>query len=766
MSFLQLVAKSMIEIPVIQRDYVQGADTPSIARVRDRFVDDLWAALTNLEAKPLHLDFIYGVERQEGQQKIFAPLDGQQRLTTLFLLHWYLCPATQRGWMHRGERSVLRYKVRDTCQAFCQELCQHQPTEFEGGAYSGLREAILDAAWFLREWQYDPSVVNMLGMLECIARRFGVLDDGAKQEAWRRLERPNGEAAVIFSYLEIDDIGIQDAGQLYVKMNARGRQLSAFDRYRVELEGYLAGLPGDEELKAHWGGWFDNEWMHLFWRALVPSGAEPEQVKMLKERVEERYRRFIDLLVFYYFYTRYDGIDRKVLRQGINLEFQLLEHQKGRLFTAEFFHFVRATMQSLRLGDENVAAGRTLGIALVEKSYRYYNRFTLEVLTGRPTDLRWGDRSRFWALLVYFRYRSARDVEGNAKYRQELGEWMRVCGNLIEWSQVEPAERFESLAEGLEVQASAVYGNSGSGSILEYLASGGRVGGCNAYQVLEEQKKAYLLLHDTGKPWRQLIEEAEAYDLLRGRIRILFDKKGPSAPEVYEDVRGNFERLKSLEVTRQHDALLIRSVLSRLPDPDSERDYDRLYNLEGLFSNTPGNWRRLLTDPYWYNAVVPILRGKTEVEENSNHAPWLRKLYATELLEFVVQRPNASKFRVYWNGHHSLYPRFAKSGIALDCDLRDSTLYDWIHSELVQCESDREQMQIPNTKIFWGWDIWFTVATGGGHHRFCWRFLHRDIVQEVEVGVELRQRVLVRSHEMQGRDSRAIYDLLLSRIRG
>ena len=158
MSFLQLVAKSMIEIPVIQRDYVQGADTPSIARVRDRFVDDLWAALTNLEAKPLHLDFIYGVERQEGRQKIFASLDGQQRLTTLFLLHWYLCPATQRGWMHRGERSVLHYKVRDTCQAFCQELCQHQPAEFEGGAYSGLREAILDAAWFLREWQYDPSV--------------------------------------------------------------------------------------------------------------------------------------------------------------------------------------------------------------------------------------------------------------------------------------------------------------------------------------------------------------------------------------------------------------------------------------------------------------------------------------------------------------------------------------------------------------------------------------------------------------------------------
>lgn len=208
-------------------------------------------------------------------------------------------------------------------------------------------------------------------------------------------------------------------------------------------------------------------------------------------------------------------------------------------------------------------------------------------------------------------------------------------------------------------------------------------------------------------------------------------------------------------------------MLSRLPVPDEGKDYEGLYNLEGLFANTPSNWRRLLTDPSWREAVAPLLRGKTEWEENPAHPPLLRRLYATELLEFVVQQRNASKYRVYQNGHNSLYPRFAKSGIALDYELRDSTLYDWIHNRLVQCAFGREQQKLfLNTKFFWGWDIWFTVATGGGHHRFCWRFLHRDIVQEVEVGVELRLRVLVRSHEMQGKDSRAICDLLLSRLSG
>ena len=34
----------------------------------------------------MHLDFVYGSKKNN----VFIPLDGQQRLTTLFLMHWYL----------------------------------------------------------------------------------------------------------------------------------------------------------------------------------------------------------------------------------------------------------------------------------------------------------------------------------------------------------------------------------------------------------------------------------------------------------------------------------------------------------------------------------------------------------------------------------------------------------------------------------------------------------------------------------------------------
>ena len=72
-----------IIIPIIQRDYAQGRCDPDIDRVRDRFLTSLYNAIVN---EPITLDFVYGDIDANG---IMTPLDGQQRLTTLFFLHLY-----------------------------------------------------------------------------------------------------------------------------------------------------------------------------------------------------------------------------------------------------------------------------------------------------------------------------------------------------------------------------------------------------------------------------------------------------------------------------------------------------------------------------------------------------------------------------------------------------------------------------------------------------------------------------------------------------
>ena len=76
-----------IQIPMIQRDFAQGRSSEST--VRELFLMALDEALrkpVDDPTLPLNLDFIYG--SVEGQKETrFLPLDGQQRLTTLFLLH-------------------------------------------------------------------------------------------------------------------------------------------------------------------------------------------------------------------------------------------------------------------------------------------------------------------------------------------------------------------------------------------------------------------------------------------------------------------------------------------------------------------------------------------------------------------------------------------------------------------------------------------------------------------------------------------------------
>ena len=64
-------------------DYAQGRKGKN--ELRRAFLGDLYDALVRRK-NDLKLDFVYGTE----SNKTLQPLDGQQRLTTLWLLHWFV----------------------------------------------------------------------------------------------------------------------------------------------------------------------------------------------------------------------------------------------------------------------------------------------------------------------------------------------------------------------------------------------------------------------------------------------------------------------------------------------------------------------------------------------------------------------------------------------------------------------------------------------------------------------------------------------------
>ena len=110
-----------IQIPMIQRDYAQGREEE--VEIRNRFLKSIFNALVKDEN--LELDFVYGSIKELDKKIHFIPLDGQQRLTTLFLLHWYIgnreLKDEEQG-MLLATLKGFTYATRSSARDFCEKL--------------------------------------------------------------------------------------------------------------------------------------------------------------------------------------------------------------------------------------------------------------------------------------------------------------------------------------------------------------------------------------------------------------------------------------------------------------------------------------------------------------------------------------------------------------------------------------------------------------------------------------------------------------------
>ncbi len=236
------VKLNKIIIPIIQRDYAQGREDPDVARVRSRFLDSLYDAVVR---QPITLDFVYGDIDEDG---VMTPLDGQQRLTTLFLLHWY---AAKKADLPKEEYEFLSsfgYETRYSARYFCKELIGFNPS-FHGS----IKDEIIDQAWFPLDWQKDPTISSMLIMLNAIDDRFKDVDG-----LWDRLKG----GAITFYFLPIKDMGLTD--ELYIKMNSRGKPLTRFEHFKAELERCVKAV--DDDLAKRIMRKIDRDWTDMLWR--------------------------------------------------------------------------------------------------------------------------------------------------------------------------------------------------------------------------------------------------------------------------------------------------------------------------------------------------------------------------------------------------------------------------------------------------------------------------------------------------------------------
>lgn len=240
------VSIKSIEIPIIQRDYAQGRESKDVSRIRKQFINSLYNAITG-KSDPIKLDFIYG----NVTNSRLIPLDGQQRLTTLFLLHWYIAKHEK---IDAAEYSFLKnftYKTRFSSQHFCQSLVDCQP-DFD---YEKLSDWITNQNWFMYSWEKDPTINSMLVMLDEIHTCF-------KNETalWTRLVAETS-APVSFYFLALEEMGLTD--NLYIKMNSRGKPLTDFEHFKADFEKIIKAVSID--LYNEFVHKVDTDWLDMLW---------------------------------------------------------------------------------------------------------------------------------------------------------------------------------------------------------------------------------------------------------------------------------------------------------------------------------------------------------------------------------------------------------------------------------------------------------------------------------------------------------------------
>lgn len=242
-TLLKLLKKYFVEIPRLQRDYVQGRKDKYSKSVRDKLLNDIKLAIEG-KIEPLDLSFVYGKASEEGR---FYPVDGQQRLTTLFLLHIFAFAQDE------SKTKVLlkfSYQARSTTRDFFESLVKHR----EEIVSKQPSVVIKDATWFIDAWKYDPSVNNAIRTLDDIcAKNFDI--ENLKQELEEE-ESPK----VYFQFLKLANLGRED--DLYIKLNGRGRALTSFENFKSNFLESCNNESLKEEIKYN----LDEKWADLIWK--------------------------------------------------------------------------------------------------------------------------------------------------------------------------------------------------------------------------------------------------------------------------------------------------------------------------------------------------------------------------------------------------------------------------------------------------------------------------------------------------------------------
>ncbi|MFD0767161.1 DUF262 domain-containing protein [Mucilaginibacter lutimaris] len=702
-TFWQIISEHQIEIPVIQRDYAQGRNTERITEIREKLIIDISAALLGDKDQGLHLDFVYGRiegkdhaailarnknavkgvlsavkqyaetlnletafeirERQEESTALkstkLIPLDGQQRLTTLYLLHWYTLMRLDLP----DKKALLetlqgfRYKTRKSTMQFCAFLARPDTLRIGTTAADGpLSKQVRRSTYYFKIWDNDPSVKGMLVMLDALHNQFRDADVNVMAQIWDGLTFGK---RVTFDFLDLDKLDQTD--ELYVKMNARGKQLTDFEHFKAWLIEHIKKMdpaPADQD----WEEKIDTTWLDMFWRKRA-SGSNS---------VDKLIYNFIKSVNLYQYVNSGNeaAVDKKLIEtireQNRDKNFiPLRKFEQTGFFTATSLDFLFKVLDTLiklspvadaHLSDiftEPFTSGKPgADRSTISSFYLKDNQFPQ--LT---------DRVYYYAFILFIiDFPDLSDPDNVLRYQA----WMRMTRNLIYNTYIQNPDNFinairsiRELSEHKSTIEDALLNKDIKVSFFES-------------QAREEKLK---LRYFRNAEWKAKILEYENHPYFYGQIKFIFDLLGDDRDD--RDDLGLFihygDKLAVLfngDIERNHH-LLQRALLAKgdYTVYESNNRYSFCKSDNGGLRVRNDNWRKVFDNKDRLSILKTLLddqRHLSEIMQDHDRTGWEKyAISCPVIISYCKER---------------LFDRANKDG--LDIRLLKGTSYSGKHTDM------------------------------------------------------------------------------------
>lgn len=509
--------KYKIVIPAIQRNYVQGNDKA----IRSNIIKDIFDVLKNDENKYVNLDIIYGINYENK----FVPIDGQQRLTTLFLLYWYVLGKENSFSLLR--KINFTYENRQSSKEFFELLNNLDVTrkifeQEEGKISEKIRNSI---SFYSSKWNKDLTIQSALKMLDEIEEKYNACNDNNIVNKLINQDKPK----IIFRCKFLDAQENTDA-ELYIKMNSRGKKLSEYEILKSKLESIAYKYINDKDQYMSLCSNLDNTWANKFLQKVSHDNVSKEENHTYSrlERVENNYFNFLKKFIIFHFLDNaleIEGPEMKQFKDELQGNVDIRFEEEGIYsINEDFFNKLDNIMQNIEFLFSNHPAE---GCNHIKEIMDLDNLWKINI-EGNTRYLR--EELYFYAIIKYLENSKLTE---NLYINYELFEnWIRITRNYINNNyHIQIADRSKEKDDSIYFRIAKnikkiinELENTNHHNILRYIneQTFEYVTQSETTWIKYEKLKAQYILKTDNPEWKDAIIEADKDQYFRGVNYFLF----------------------------------------------------------------------------------------------------------------------------------------------------------------------------------------------------------------------------------------------------